>query len=149
MWTRAGGIRSLGTLGGDFSDAAAVNTHRRVVGTSASGRGRQVAFFWTPELGMRRLPPLGENNSASDINEFGAIAGSGQTIPSAGDFRAILWTPVEGPLVMSPSQGMTGTEAATVQAGSGRGPLSACASRERFGDYSSFLSVVGRGCLKF
>ena len=146
IWTRAGGMRSLGTLGGDFSDAIAVNTHRRVVGTSISPRGRQLAFLWTPELGMRRLPPMGENNSSSDINEFGEIAGSGQTMPPSGDFRAILWTPVEGPLVMSPLEGMTGTEAATVQAGSGKRLLSSCASRERFGDYSSFLSVVGRGC---
>ncbi len=146
IWTRAGGMRSLGTLGGDFSDAIAVNTHRRVVGTSASARGRQLAFLWTPELGMRRLPPMGENNSASDINEFGDIAGSGVTIPSEGNFRAILWTPVEGPLVMSPSQAMTGTEAATVQAGSGKGSLSSCASRERFAAYSGFLSVIGRGC---
>jgi probable HAF family extracellular repeat protein len=145
LWTRAGGMRSLGTLGGEFSDAAAVNTHRRIVGTSASARGRQLAFFWTPELGMRRLPPMGENNSASDINEFGAVAGSG--VPEA-DFRAVLWTPIEGPLVMRPSEEMTTTEAATVQAGSGEGLLSPCASRKRFGEHSSFLSVVGRGCLK-
>ena len=49
---------------------------------------------------------------------------------------------------MSPLQGMTGTEAATGQAGSGKRLLSSSASRERFGRLLSFLSVVGRGGLK-
>jgi probable HAF family extracellular repeat protein len=147
LWTRARGMRSLGTLGGESSDAWAVNTHRRVVGTSLTTRDRlQLGFLWTPERGMQRLPAFGANNSTSGINEFGEIAGSG--IDSLANFHAILWRPIEGPLVMGAAEEMAVTESATPQDGSGKALSPLCASRERLADRSGFLIVAGRACLE-
>ena len=98
LWTREGGMRSLGTLRGEQSSFAQdINTHRMVVGHHAEFR---LPFLWTPGRGMRQLPTLGgDQGLPNSLNEFGQIAGTSMT--AQGDFRAALWTPAGGPLVVA------------------------------------------------
>jgi probable HAF family extracellular repeat protein len=99
LWTRGGGMRSLGTPEGNpNAGAAAVNTHRRVVGTTADFFQ---PFVWIPGEGLGGLPTLGGGQGdPNDINEFGQVAGT--SVTAGGALRAVLWTPVDGPLVVTP-----------------------------------------------
>ena len=98
LWTPGGGMRSLGTPDGNPSaGATAVNTHRRVVGTTADFFH---PFFWTPGDGMGELPTLrGLQGQPNDMNEFGQIAGT--SVTAGGALRAVLWTPIAGPLLVA------------------------------------------------
>jgi probable HAF family extracellular repeat protein len=100
LWTRGGGMRSLGTPDGNTSAGAnAVNTHRRVVGTTEDFFH---PFLWTPGDGMRPLSTLGGGQGQpNDINEFGQIAGT--SVTAGGALRAVLWTPTAGPLAVAPT----------------------------------------------
>jgi probable HAF family extracellular repeat protein len=113
LWTRGGGMRGLGTLGGNSAFASSVNTHRRVVGGSNRlAFGFDLPFLWTPAGGMRRLPTLGgDSGDALYLNEFGQIVGT--TITAQGAERATLWTPTAGPLVLAPKDGDAAPEART------------------------------------
>jgi probable HAF family extracellular repeat protein len=95
LWTRGGGMRRLSTPGGQPSASAnAVNAHRRVVGNNADF---VEPFFWTPGGGVRGLPTLGGGlGLPRDLNEFGQIAGA--SVTAGGAVRAVLWTPIVGPL---------------------------------------------------
>ena len=66
---------SLGTLGGDFSDAQAVNDKGDIVGVSTLGGGAQRAFIYRNGL-MSDLGTLGGSHSAAfGINEARQIVG--------------------------------------------------------------------------
>jgi len=82
-------IHELGTLGGDVSQAKAVNRLGQVVGTSRDALGRSRAFIWTEGQGIVDLSPsIGVHSSANDINERGEIVGGGDT--GFGAFHAYL-----------------------------------------------------------
>jgi probable HAF family extracellular repeat protein len=100
LWTRGGGMRSLGSPGGNPSAGAhAVNTHRRVVGTSGDFFN---PFIWIPGNGLQPLPTLrGGQAEPDDLNEFGQIAGT--SVTAGGELRAVLWTPTAGPLAAAPT----------------------------------------------
>src|SRR2546423_11174985 len=72
-------IVDLGTLGGDFSSATAINQSGQVVGTASTADGTKRAFLWS--LGtMRDLGSLGGSNShAAAINSTGKVAGWAET----------------------------------------------------------------------
>ena len=59
LWTRAGGLIDLGTLGGATSKAYAINDAEQVVGDSANATGVQRAFLWTAAGGLIDLGSLG------------------------------------------------------------------------------------------
>jgi probable HAF family extracellular repeat protein len=105
LWTRSGGMRSLGSPGSnpEFLAATGINTHRRVVGiTFPEGPVVDLPFLWMPGGGIQQLPTLGGPNGAVwDINEFGQMVGTSWTARNA--IRATLWTPVDGPLAVAPS----------------------------------------------
>src|SRR5262245_26679368 len=65
LWTATDGMLDLGSLGGTFSQAGAVNTSRQVVGSSYAGAGpfSHHAFLWTAADGMVDLGTLGGNIS--------------------------------------------------------------------------------------
>lgn len=100
LWTSAGGLRDIGTLGGPDADSAAngINNSNQVVGYSflpnnASAR----AFLWTNGAGMESLGTLGGNNSsAMGINDVGQVVGSAYTTKNSSTEHAFLWTEAGG-----------------------------------------------------
>jgi probable HAF family extracellular repeat protein len=97
LWTAAGGMVDLGTLGGSYSYPYAVNSSGQVVGASAvAGDNAQHAFLWTSAGGMVDLGTLGGTTSyAYAINSSGHVVGE-STIPGDAFSRAFLWTPTDG-----------------------------------------------------
>jgi len=79
-WRRTEGLRDLGTLGGTYSRAWAVNSKGQVVGESSDTSGRVRPFTWTPEAGMRALSLLtgGRYGAAYAINDSGDVVGSSE-----------------------------------------------------------------------
>ncbi|HUH08311.1 MAG TPA: cell wall-binding repeat-containing protein [Egibacteraceae bacterium] len=85
----------LGTLGGEFTQAHAVNSSGHVVGESRDAGGAQRAFLWTPQGGMVDLGTLGGSGAvARGINDAGQIVGESRN--SDGERRAFLWTSADG-----------------------------------------------------
>jgi probable HAF family extracellular repeat protein len=80
----------LGTFGGRFSIANAINASGRVVGASQIADGRYHAFSWTAAGGMVDLGTLGGSYSlAFAVNDRGEAVGESAT-PN-GEPRAVLW----------------------------------------------------------
>ena len=100
--TRQAGIRDLGTLGGEWSEANGVSDGGWIVGASQVAPGRRHAtsrhaFLWRDGR-MRDLGTLGGTESAAhDVNDAGRVVGVAQyDSVRAGDLirrsrRAFLW----------------------------------------------------------
>ena len=88
-------VLDLGTLGGPYSGAIAVNERGEVAGSSDTEDGSTHAFLWTVQDGMFSLGTLGgRHSSPAALNERGEVAGSSET--EDGDTHAFLWRPQGG-----------------------------------------------------
>ena len=86
----------LGTLGGDFSQALAVNDGGQVVGVSKTVAGQFHAFSWTAGGPMVDLGTLGGLTSeAFAVNDGGQVVGV-STTTAAGVQHAFSWTADDG-----------------------------------------------------
>lgn len=89
-------VTDLGTLGGRWSRAAAVNDFDQVVGASATATGASHAFLWTSGGGMRDLGTLGGHSSgAAAISNGGTVVGWSETT-DGGEYHAFRWTETGG-----------------------------------------------------
>src|SRR6266702_3218159 len=120
-------ITDLGTLGGGFAEARAINDVGQVVGLSETAAGEQHAFVWTAAGGMKDLGTLGGTFSrAFAINHLGHVAGGMQDLGTFGggfgrargindldqvvgrsdlpdgSFHAFLWTAAQGMTDLAP-----------------------------------------------
>src|SRR5512141_1938624 len=81
----------LGTLGGDFSAANAVNSAGQVVGYSYIADGSERAFLWQSGVmtNLGTLPGYTQGSRATSINSAGQVVGTS----SNGGFsvHAFLW----------------------------------------------------------
>jgi probable HAF family extracellular repeat protein len=75
----AANVVDLGTLGGSYSVARAVNGSGQVVGQAQTSGGQYHAFSWTQGDGMVDLGTLGGGSSvASAVNDSGQVVGGGE-----------------------------------------------------------------------
>lgn len=94
-WTQTGGMLDLGTLGGNSSEAWAINDAGQAVGSSKLLSGATHPFIWDQTEGMQDLGTLGGARSlAYDINEGGQVVGS--SLDTNGDTRAFIWNEALG-----------------------------------------------------
>jgi probable HAF family extracellular repeat protein len=88
-------LLDLGTLGGTYSYALAVNDLGQVVGGSATAAGFNHAFFWSPAGGIVGLGTLGGKFSeAVAVNLRGQVIGRSYT--ESGASHAFFWTAAGG-----------------------------------------------------
>ena len=82
-------IVDLGSLGGDTSEARAINARSQVVGFSQTSSGAKHAFVWEKGV-ISDLGTLGgDYSNAVAINNRGDIAGV--STDASGSMRAVLW----------------------------------------------------------
>jgi len=98
-------VIDLGTLGGERSQANAINDRGEVVGWAETGEENEEreparhAFLWNPELGLQDLGTLGgEDSEAHDINARSQVTGWADLYPAARWTvrRAFLWSAPTG-----------------------------------------------------
>jgi probable HAF family extracellular repeat protein len=95
-WTAARGMVDLGTLGGTFSSALAMNDRGLVVGYSTPvGDQHNRAFAWSSTRGIRNLGVLSgmTDSVATDVNTAGQVTGYTY---GHGQVRAFRWSPRAG-----------------------------------------------------
>ena len=91
----------MGTLGGSFSRAYAINEAGQVIGYADSAGGDEHAFLWE-DGEMIDLGTFGGSNSrANDINNAGQIVGHSYLDPPSIGYRAFLWDSENGMIELS------------------------------------------------
>jgi probable HAF family extracellular repeat protein len=88
-------VQDLGTLGGPYSSASAVNELGQVVGWASTGGGGNHAISWTQAGGLVDLGTLGGQSAGGDaVNGSGQVVGYSDTV--SGDIHAFSWTQTGG-----------------------------------------------------
>jgi probable HAF family extracellular repeat protein len=115
-------MSDLGTLGGDFSFAIAINNYGQVLGYSATADGRMRPFLWEKSSGISDLndlvwAPDWILDNVVGINNAGQIAGYGLY---NGQYRAFLLTPNTSKSVPEPSSALAFLALGAVGAGAAK-----------------------------
>ena len=136
----------LGTLGGTYSQAAAVDDHGQAVGYSTTAGGVTHAFWWTARGGMVDLGTLGgDYSNAVAINDDGQVVGYSTTAGSHSDTagnetHAFSWTKKGGMVDL----GTLGGNSSSAAAVNNRGQVVGVARQRRPGP-SSLLTTPSCG----
>jgi probable HAF family extracellular repeat protein len=97
FWSAGEGMIDLGTFGGTYSYAYAINSQGQVVGDAETASGEDHAFLWSAAGGMIDLGSLGGFFSIPQaINNAGQVVGYSKT--TSGEYHAFLWT-AEGGMI--------------------------------------------------
>ena len=100
LWEAGGPPKLLGTLGGNSSQATAINNRGQVVANSDLPGGSRHAFLWDATLGMQDLGTLGGTESyAHAINDAGRVVGLSHTPTQR--YQPFIWDPNEGMLAVA------------------------------------------------
>ena len=96
LWSSAGVIQDLGTLGGTTSESIDINASGQVIGKSQiAGDAATHFFLWSSGTGMQDLNTLlGAITSVVEINDAGQIIGTYSAVGGAS--HAFLYTPGSG-----------------------------------------------------
>lgn len=113
IWDEKNGIRSIGELGKDGSEAVDLNNRGQVIGRSVIN-AMDHAIIWDKKNGLKDLGALSptDNSWANDINDKGQVVGKsynaqGQTLFE----RAFIWDKVNGMRALSGIPAGTSTAA--------------------------------------
>jgi len=134
IWEKSTGKEDLGTLGGSFSQATAINNAGQVTGVAETASGRNRAFLWSKKAGMKSLGvPDGENPAAFDtagegINDQGQVVGNSSTIYFDESGQQVYESSAD-PFLWDKNRGFT-----TIELGSGYDSVS---------DINNFSQVAG------
>jgi probable HAF family extracellular repeat protein len=103
----------LGTLGGEWSEATAINDLNVVVGRSAKRAGDARPFLWTRVTGMVDLGSFGgDDGAATDVNDRKEIVG--YSTDADGVRRAFIWRAGSGLTDLGDLGGTGGSEALAI-----------------------------------
>lgn len=100
LWSPRRGMLLLGTLGGAYSTAWAVNSLDEVVGTAQRADGSYHAFLWSRGQIMDLDALGGSHSTAGAINDLGVVTGDYQT--PEGETRVFRWTRARGMVDVGP-----------------------------------------------
>ena len=83
--------QDLGTLGGETSEAYAINNAGKIVGCSTNSSGKNRAFVWQSDSGMKEIGAISSttNSCAVAINSNNQVVGHSYT--ASGEEHAFLW----------------------------------------------------------
>jgi probable HAF family extracellular repeat protein len=96
-WTTSGEVGTLlGSLGGSYSQASAINTLGEIVGQSTTADGQMHPFIWSPNATLTDLGFVaGVDIQVQDRNAAGTIVGSVRSTPSTLQ-TAFVWRSIGG-----------------------------------------------------
>jgi probable HAF family extracellular repeat protein len=99
VWRAGHGVKDLGTLGGDGSQAMDINDRGDVVGHSSIPNSFDIRpFIWTNGSGMRSFGNFQSFSGATGINNRREVVGG--SLQADGTFQAFLWRPGRGTRIL-------------------------------------------------
>ena len=91
-WTAETGMVDIGTLGGPFAVAQAINEQGQIVGHAANESFDIRAYLWEDDqITQLNVLPDGNSCEALDINDLGQVVGTSGAPPTGDWLHAVLW----------------------------------------------------------